>query len=122
MEMDSLPLKMLPELRQKFPEIEFVVQDPNEEWNLSSEGAKELIVLDTVVGISEVTVFDDLKQFAATPRVSMHDFDALANLRLLKKLGKIKEVKIIAVPAETKATLSDLVSSVAGVIEPIFGL
>lgn len=111
-EMDSLPLKMLPELRQRFPEIEFVIKDPNEEIDFP----EEVIILDTAVGISEVTIFDDLKKFAAVPRVSIHDFDALTNLRYLQKLGKIKTVKIIAVP--NKKTLAELTASVAGVIAP----
>jgi len=113
--MDSLPLKMLPELRKKFPQIEFVVQDPNEEW----EVPENLVVLDTAVGIKEVMVFDDLEKFTPPPRVSMHDFDALTNLRYLKKLGKLKSVKIIAVPARKK-TLAELTASVAEAITPIF--
>ena len=113
--MDSLPLKMLPELRKKFPQIEFVVQDPNEEWGVP----ENLVVLDTAVGIKEVMVFDDLEKFTPPPRVSMHDFDALTNLRYLKKLGKLKSVKIIAVPARKK-TLAELTASVAEAITPIF--
>ena len=30
----------------------------------------------------------------------MHDFDALANLRYLKKLGKLEKVRVIGVPEE----------------------
>lgn len=94
LEMDNLPLRILPELCKKFPEIEFVVKDPNEEW----EVPEELVVLDTAVGIKEVTIFESLEKFSKVPRVGMHDFDALTNLRLLQKLGKIKKIKIIAVP------------------------
>lgn len=111
--MDSLPLKMLSELRQKFPKIEFVIKDPNEEIDFP----EEVIILDTAVGISDVTIFDDLKKFAAVPRVSMHDFDALTNLRYLQKLGKIKTVKIIAVPfVDEKTTLSDLADRVVEIL------
>jgi hypothetical protein len=92
--MDSLPLRILHELRKKFPRIQFEVKDPNEEW----EAPEELTIIDTVEGIREVTVFDDLSQFAAAPRVTMHDFDALTNLRYLQKLGKIKKVRVIGVP------------------------
>jgi Ni,Fe-hydrogenase maturation factor len=110
--MDSLPIRILPELQKRLPNIEFIVQDPNEELALS-EAPENIIILDTAVGISEVTVFDDLKKFATVPRVSMHDFDALTNLRYLQKLGKIKAVKIIAIPAENKATLPALADKVA---------
>ncbi len=97
--MDSLPLTILPDLRKKFPQIQFEVKDPNEEW----EVPEELTIIDTVDGIKEVKVFHDLAQFASTPRVTMHDFDALTNLRYLQKLGKIKKVKVIGVPMEISA-------------------
>lgn len=94
LEMDSLPIKILPELREKFPNLDFVQVDPNEEWNIP----EEVFVLDTAVGINDVTVFESLDKFSKPPRVGMHDFDALTNLRYLWKLGKIKKIKIIAVP------------------------
>ena len=94
--MDSLPLKIAPRLRHEFPSISFEVKDPNEEWDVP----EELVVIDTVVGIKEVMVFNDLDEFAGSPQMTMHDFDALANLKYLKKLGKLKKVTIIGVPPE----------------------
>ncbi len=94
LEEDSLPLRILPQLCERFPDIDFQVKDPNEEWDIEGE----MIILDTVFGIEDIKVFDDIKKFDTTPRVSMHDFDALANIRLLIKLGKIKAIKIIGVP------------------------
>ncbi|OHA00672.1 MAG: hypothetical protein A3H71_03485 [Candidatus Sungbacteria bacterium RIFCSPLOWO2_02_FULL_48_13b] len=93
-EPDATPLLILPELRQKLPDIEFIELDPNEEWGED----RNITVIDTVEGIKEVTVFDDMSDFVSAPRVTMHDFDALANLRLLKKLGKIEKIKIVGVP------------------------
>lgn len=97
---DNLPLRILPQLQDKFPEINFEVKDPNEEW----EVPEELVILDTTIGIKEVTIFESLEKFSKTPRVGMHDFDALTNLRFLQKLGKIKKVKIIAVPPNISET------------------
>jgi hypothetical protein len=91
---DSLPLRLLPRLVKQFPDIAFEVKDPNEDWDVP----EHLTVIDTAAGITDVTVFDDLNSFSPAPRVSLHDFDALANMRLLQKIGKIKTVKIIAVP------------------------
>lgn len=91
---DALPLRLLPRLRIRFPQTQFVVKDPNEEWEIP----EHLTVIDTVVGIDRVQQFNDLESFAQSPRVSLHDFDALANLRLLQKLGKLKNVTIIGVP------------------------
>ena len=94
---DALPLKILPHLQKKFPDISFRVLDPNEEW----DAPENLVIIDTGLGIDKVTVFDDLDRFSLAPRVSLHDFDAYANLRLLQKLGKLKTLKIIGVPADT---------------------
>ncbi|MEY2703029.1 MAG: hypothetical protein RLY43_1667 [Bacteroidota bacterium] len=95
LEIDNLPLRILPKLEEKFPEIDFVLKDPNEEWEVS----EEITILDTAIGIKEVVVFDSLEKFGKVPTVGMHDFDALTNLRFLTKLGKIKKIKIIAIPA-----------------------
>jgi hypothetical protein len=95
LEKDSLALKILPALQKEFPRIKFVVQDPNEEWDVP----EELVVIDNVVGIDGVRIFEGLKEFIASPRVSLHDFDALTNLCYLQKLGKLKKIKIIGLPA-----------------------
>ncbi|MEI6238648.1 MAG: hypothetical protein WCP15_03900 [bacterium] len=94
LEFDSLPLRILPQLRGLFPDVTFEIKDPNEDWDVP----EDLVVLDTAFGINEVMVFDDLDKFEKVPRVSMHDFDAITNLRYLKKIGKIKKIKIIGVP------------------------
>lgn len=91
---DSLPLRILPRLRIECPEITFEVIDPNEDWAVSTE----IILIDTVIGIEKVTLFSALEQFVASPRITMHDFDVLANIRLMKKLGKITSVTIIGIP------------------------
>lgn len=91
---DALPVQLLPTLRQEFPHIEFSVKDPNEEWDIPDH----LIAIDTAIGINRVQEFHSLEQFHTSPRVSMHDFDALAQLRLLQKLGKLKKITIIGIP------------------------
>ena len=96
LEIDSLPVKLAPRLRQTFTDISFEVKDPNEEWDVP----EELTVIDTVMDLNEVTVFNDLESFDASPRLTMHDFDALANLKYLKKLGKLKKIRIIGVPPD----------------------
>lgn len=102
LETDSLPIKILPKLKKKFPEYTFLFQDPNEEWDTS----KPFWVIDTVVGLKEIMLFDSLKHFIGSPRMSMHDFDALTNLRFLEKLGKLPKIKIVGLPptiSENKA-------------------
>lgn len=94
LEEDSLPLRLLPELRKRFPAHSFEVKDPNEEWDIPDE----LVIIDTVVGTKEVALFTSLSAFQPAPRITMHDFDAFANLRYLEKLGRLKSVRIIGVP------------------------
>jgi len=94
LKMDALPLELVPLLKERFPEHDFLVQDPNEDWDVS----EPFYIIDTVVGLKEPQVFDSIDVFQNVPRVSMHDFDALTNLRFLKKLGKLPEVKIIGLP------------------------
>ena len=110
---DSLALKILPALEKEFPRLKFIVQDPNEEWAVP----EELVIIDNVVGLERVQVFDNLQEFAAPPRVSLHDFDAWTNLRYLQKLGRLKKITIIGLPpalpvktalAETKTILAGL--------------
>ncbi|MDP2933622.1 MAG: hypothetical protein Q8N81_05855 [bacterium] len=91
---DSLPLRILPQLVKQWPQIEFVVADPNEEW----EVPENLILIDTVQGLSAITEFTNLDDFVRPPKITMHDFDAYTNLRYLQKLGKLKKIKIIGLP------------------------
>lgn len=94
-QMDSLPLKILPQLKKRFSEIKFVIEDPTETLN-PPQG--EWWILDSAEGIDEVTVLDDLSKLDFSNRVSVHDYDLSFDLKLLLKLGKLKKFKIIAVP------------------------
>ncbi|OGZ06776.1 MAG: hypothetical protein A3C93_02370 [Candidatus Lloydbacteria bacterium RIFCSPHIGHO2_02_FULL_54_17] len=96
---DSLPIRLLPSLRERFSDVSFLFLDPNEEW----EPPDPLVVIDTVVGIRDVRIFEGIDVFTAAPTVSMHDFDALFNLRYLAKLGKLGRVIVIGVPPELSA-------------------
>lgn len=92
---DSLPIRILPKLKKRFPEIRFIIKDPNEEWKIPR---KHLCLIDTVVGIKKVTIFHDISVFRKSPRATLHDFDAYANLLLLKKLNKLPDCAIIGLP------------------------
>jgi ADP-heptose:LPS heptosyltransferase len=98
LEQDSLPLKILPKLKKQLPNIDFVVKDPNEEWDLP----KHLTIIDTIHGLKKITVFTSLKDFSIVPRLTMHDFDLLTNLRWLSKLDKLPPFTIIGIPLKAK--------------------
>jgi len=90
-------LLIMPVLQRKFPEIQFILTDPNEDFPPKKE--KDIIILDTVKGISSTTLLDftNLQNIEKTP-ISPHDYDLLLHLLLLKKMGKINSVKIIGLP------------------------
>lgn len=103
---DSLPLKLLPTLKKLFPNIKFKVVDPNE--NFPPKGEKDLVILDTVLGIKKTTILnlDDFNRKKKTP-ISPHDYDLLLHLLLLKKLKKIRKVTIIGVPPNASEPLKN---------------
>jgi len=100
-EKDNLALKLLPKLRKQFPQIEFKEFDPTENLEAEIEN-KKLFILDVVEGIENVMVINNLDKINIIKSCSMHDFDLAYNLKLLKKIGKLKEVEIIGVPMGMK--------------------
>ena len=93
---DSLPLKLLPKLRNALPDIEFIETDPTENFIPEANS----IIVDTVLGITKVTRFNSIDEFEILRSVTAHDYDLSLHLQLLKKLGKLKEVKIIGIPVK----------------------
>jgi len=93
LEEDNLPIKFLPQIRSNFPEIEFIEFDPTEDFPEEDK----LILIDTIVGIRGVVLFEDLDKIQSSPKYSVHDFDLGFQLKLMKKLGNLKEVKIIGI-------------------------
>lgn len=93
---DSAAIKLIPWLKKKYPGAEIKVEDPAE----GLRPADNWLVIDVCQGIKKITEFADIDQFAAVRRVSVHDYDLALELKLLKKLGKIKQLTIIAVPPE----------------------
>lgn len=106
---DSLPVNILPQLQKNCPDFSFEVFDPTEDLPLDTD--QEFIFIDTVIGIDTVIIFHDLRYFAYSPRVTVHDFDLPLNLGVLQKLGKIKKITIIGIPQEsnTQKTIQEIV-------------
>jgi|SRR3989304_4128210 len=93
---DSLPLEIMPLLKKKLPDLNFQKYDPTEELISVKD---KLIFIDTVDKIKKITVFNSLSAFAASPNISVHDYDLYLELSLRKKLKKLKDFLIIGLPA-----------------------
>lgn len=93
-EEDSLPLRIMPGLRERFPRLEFRELEPTED--LPEE--KDLIIIDIVKGIEKVQVIDDIEKIITRKAYSLHDFDLGASLKLMRKAGRLEKVVIIGVP------------------------
>ena len=94
---DALAIELIPELKKKFPDIDFTEFDPLEE--IESEKA---IFIDVVEGIKNVEIIRDLRKIETRKIYSTHDFDAAILLKILKKLGIIKEIIILGIPKGMK--------------------
>ncbi len=93
-EVDALPIKFLPRLREAFPSFDFVEIDPTE--NFPEE--EHLVIVDTIINATQVIVWTDVNAIKSSPSYSLHDFDLGMTLKLMKKMGKLKQVTIFGVP------------------------
>jgi hypothetical protein len=93
---DSLPLKIATYLKLKLPSIEFIHQDPQEQILPPDESVWWII--DTVIGLKEVVVINNLDELKDKRRLTMHDYDVSTELKLIKKIKPDIEIKIIGVP------------------------
>ncbi len=105
---DSMPFRILKDLKAAFPEINFLDFDPTENF----PDDDPLFIIDTVVGISGVKVIEDVDGFENAPHFSLHDADLAFHLKMMKKLGKLPKIKIFGVPQEgnEKTIVSHLVN------------
>jgi Ni,Fe-hydrogenase maturation factor len=111
---DSLAVKVARAIGP-LPDFEFVECDSAE--NLENYGP-DLLILDVAKGISVPAIIEDLTVLESSPSYSMHDFDLALTLKLLKKIGKIKSVRIIALPMGMKERPA--VTAVKSILEQLY--
>lgn len=99
---DSMPLRIMAKLQADFRRFEFRELEPTD--SLPEE--KTLHIIDTVIGIDSVGVIKDIDRLVTGKVYSLHDFDLGFNLKLMKKTGKLKGVRIIGVPADMEERLA----------------
>ena len=113
---DSLPVRLLPRLKRRFPDVAFSEFDPT--GNLKVLG-RNPVIIDTVDGIEDFMVIEDLDQIREHKMYSLHDFDLGTNLKLMKKMEMIDSVKIIGIPME--ADEEEALEYIAAKIKEIMG-
>jgi Ni,Fe-hydrogenase maturation factor len=112
---DSLPLRLLSALRERFPSVEFKEFDAAE--NLEDEG-RDLLILDSAQGPDRVVLLEGIDKIETGKLYSMHDFDLALTLKILTKLKMLDSVRIIAVPAESpeKKALEEICPIISGLL------
>lgn len=93
---DSVPVGLVPKLREAFPQVRFVIEDPNE-IDLPKQG--KWVILDTVRGLENVSWLsvDDIAR-SRNAGMTAHDYDLSTLLLLAKKLDASFEPNILGVP------------------------
>ena len=115
---DNKALQVTKLIKASFPNIIFSHLDPNDQFD-QLDLHDELIILDTAVGIRSVVEFTDMNKITNQPSTTMHDFDIGFQLKCLKKLGKIKRVRVIAIPVDMKIeTAAKKVKAILQTIQP----
>jgi Ni,Fe-hydrogenase maturation factor len=97
---DRRAVEVVRQLDPVIDNVSFVFVGPNEDIPFADEG--RVVILDTVRGIRDVALIpgDEIDRFVLSPRATVHDFDLAFQLKYLRKIGRLGEVKVIGVPQE----------------------
>ena len=96
-EMDKLPILLYRELKGKIPNVDFILCDSLNEI-LDYINYERVFILDTVKGIKDVSIIDDLELLKERKIYTLHDFDLSIYLKLVDRIKKLKNLKIIGIP------------------------
>jgi hypothetical protein len=96
---DSLPFLLKPLLEKRFPAIDFVEFDSSDDLSLLGGNP---VIIDSAQGIKKPVLLSGLSKLRQGRVYSLHDLDLGLSLQLMKKLGLIEGVKIIALPQGMK--------------------
>lgn len=97
---DSLAKKLADEI--KVEGFEFIKSD-NADDVLNYSGSDELYIMDVVENIKKTVLIKNIDDLKGSRICTLHDFDLGFYLKLLKEIGKIKEIKIIGIPQKGDA-------------------
>lgn len=94
---DNLALNLYDELREEFSHLEFVkCFNPEDLYDYLEYD--QIYILDVIEGIDDVQMIKDLNLIKEKKLYTIHDLDLGFTLKLMKKLGKSKKIKVIGIP------------------------
>jgi len=104
-----MPISLISALRRRFPDIEFIHQDPNEECKPLGDTWH---IIDAVKGIDKVRLITDTDLIQVKKRLTLHDYDLGMHLTLLKKIYPKLQLRIIGIPlgGTEESVLPDVIS------------
>jgi len=92
-EKDAAAMKVAELLKNKVSGVQFEEFDSAEELR-----GDKVFILDVVKGLKKPKVIKNIDDIASEKIYSMHDFDLGQSLKLLKKVGLVKNVTVFGVP------------------------
>tara|TARA_Y100000310_G_C20162932_1_gene570040 strand:+ start:197 stop:571 length:375 start_codon:yes stop_codon:yes gene_type:complete len=95
-EKDRLAHEVVEKLKRQVEEIEFEAVESFDDI----ETTEDLYIIDVCLGLEKVETLEDIDRLEAKHPVSGHDFDLALELKVRKKIGRIGNVKIIAIPVD----------------------
>lgn len=99
---DNAAIKFAGKMRDKLKGVEFIRINVNED--LPFDNKEDVVILDTVMGIKQVTLIndEDLSKLVLSKSISAHDYDLAFQIKYLRKLGKLGKVTIVGIPMNSK--------------------
>ena len=95
---DRLAIKVVEELKGTLPGFEFV-HCHSPDTILDYKDHAKVIIVDVSPNVEEITVVKDMTSLKERELFTLHDLDLNFFLKLMEKLGNIKSIEIIALPA-----------------------
>ncbi|MBR9693159.1 hypothetical protein GOV07_04505 [Candidatus Woesearchaeota archaeon] len=106
---DNLALKVGGALK---PEHEVIhLENP---LDLLEHDLEQAVIIDAAMGVKEPRLIEDLDRIKLGNLCSLHDFDMAFFMKLLKRIGQLDQVRIIALPMH--ATVEEVLPKVQDIL------
>lgn len=111
LEEDNLALKITEILKKELKCYEFIQYDPAEPL------PKNPIFLDVSPDVNDVSIIENIDRLQGFKAYSLHDFDLAMLLKIMKEIGKVKNIKLIVIPSKVKSSkIKDVVDKVKKIL------